>query len=204
MFNKQRIQKFHNFFKQKINKNDLKTFFQNIIATVFLIPYTLIVYIFILALTTEFINDKVIKLLALIISIILMFTIVGLYLLFIYMSFYIKNGILFKIVKLTSLFLILSYNIYIFVVKDIQKLNGFDNYFIILTSSLMAYILVKTVRSFTSNIYNWIFDNNSDIKERDELIKFKLSFIKSIILGFITFISTILAISLTIKQLFFT
>lgn len=133
-----------------------------------------------------------------------MFTIVGLYLLFIYMSFYIKNGILFKIVKLTSLFLILSYNIYIFVVKDIQKLNGFDNYFIILTSSLMAYILVKTVRSFTSNIYNWIFDNNSDIKERDELIKFKLSFIKSIILGFITFISTILAISLTIKQLFFT
>ena len=164
MFNKQRIQKFHNFFKQKINKNDLKTFFQNIIATVFLIPYTLIVYIFILALTTEFINDKLIKLLALIISIILMFTIVGLYLLFIYMSFYIKNGILFKIVKLTSLFLILSYNIYIFVVKDIQKLNGFDNYFIILTSSLMAYILVKTVRSFTSNIYNWIFDNNSDIK----------------------------------------
>lgn len=113
MFNKQRIQNIFYFFEQKINKNDFKIFFQNIIATVFLIPYTLIVYIFILALTTEFINDKLIKLLALIISLILMFTIVGLYLLFIYMSFYIKNGILFKIVKLTSLFLILSYNIYI-------------------------------------------------------------------------------------------
>lgn len=204
MLIKKKIQSFYNFIEQKINRNNSKKFFQNIIATVFIIPFILIVYAFILAITTEFINGKLIELLATIISLILMFTIVGFYLLFIYMSIYIKDGLLFKFIKLTSLFLILSYNIYIFIVKDIQNLNKFDNYFIILTSSLMAYMLVKTVRSFTSNIYNWIFDNNLDIKERDELIKFKLSFIKSIILGFITFIATLLAISLTIKQLFFT
>lgn len=73
-----------------------------------------------------------------------------------------------------------------------------------LTTVLTAYMLVKTIRNFISNVYNWIFDNNPESKERDELIKFKLSFIKSIIIGFITFVATLLGISLTIKQLFFT
>lgn len=204
MLIKKRIQRFHSFIEQKINKNNLKTFFQNIIATVFITPFTLIFCVFILAIKTEFINDKVIELLASIVSIILMFTIFGLYLMFIYISIYTKNGILFKIAKLTFLFLVFSYNIYLFIVKDIQNLNNFDNFFIMLTTVLTAYMLVKTIRNFISNVYNWIFDNNPESKERDELIKFKLSFIKSIIIGFITFVATLLGISLTIKQLFFT
>lgn len=204
MLKKKKIQKIYSFFKKIINKKDSRTIFQNIIATVFIIPFTLIIYAFILAIKTEFINGKLIELLASIISLILMFTIGGFYLLFIYVSIYTKKALLLKFIKLISLFLILSYNIYIFIIKDIQDLNEFDNYFIILTSLLMSYMLVTAVRSFTSNIYNWVFDNNLNIKEKDELIKFKLSFIKSIILGFITFIATLLAISLTIKQLFFT
>ncbi|WP_413475802.1 hypothetical protein [Staphylococcus equorum] len=204
MLIKKRIQRFHSFIEQKINKNNLKTFFQNIIATVFITPFTLIFCVFILAIKTEFINDKVIELLASIVSIILMFTIFGLYLMFVYISIYTKNGILFKIAKLTFLFLVFSYNIYLFIVKDIQNLNNFDNFFIMLTTVLTAYMLVKTIRNFISNVYNWIFDNNPESKERDELIKFKLSFIKSIIIGFITFVATLLGISLTIKQLFFT
>lgn len=204
MLIKKRIQRFHSFIEHKINKNNLKTFFQNIIATVFITPFTLIFCVFILAIKTEFINDKVIELLASIVSIILMFTIFGLYLMFVYISIYTKNGILFKIAKLTFLFLVFSYNIYLFIVKDIQNLNNFDNFFIMLTTVLTAYMLVKTIRNFISNVYNWIFDNNPESKERDELIKFKLSFIKSIIIGFITFVATLLGISLTIKQLFFT
>ncbi|MGJ5682460.1 hypothetical protein ACSBQ3_09870 [Staphylococcus equorum] len=204
MLIKKKIQRFHSFIEQKINKNNLKTFFQNIIATVFITPFTLIFCVFILAIKTEFINGKVIELLASIVSIILMFTIFGLYLMFVYISIYTKNGILFKIAKLTFLFLVFSYNIYLFIVKDIQNLNNFDNFFIMLTTVLTAYMLVKTIRNFISNVYNWIFDNNPESKERDELIKFKLSFIKSIIIGFITFVATLLGISLTIKQLFFT
>lgn len=134
--------------------------------------------------------------------IIIMYSIVGFYLIFLYMSLYIKNRILFKIVKLSSLFIILIYHAYIIVKKDIQNLTSFDNYFILITSILIAYVIVKAIRNLFSNIFNWIF--NADSYKQDELIKFKLSFIKSIILGFMTFIATILGIALTIKQLFFT
>lgn len=91
MLNKKKIQKIYSFFKKIINKKDSRTIFQNIIATVFIIPFTLIIYAFILAIKTEFISGKLIELLASIISIILMFTIGGFYLLFIYVSIYKKK-----------------------------------------------------------------------------------------------------------------
>jgi len=156
----------------------------------------------VLAIKTEFVNDEILEMLASMMIIIIMYSIVGFYLIFLYMSLYIKNRILFKIVKLSSLFIILIYHAYIIVKKDIQNLTSFDNYFILITSILIAYVIVKAIRNLFSNIFNWIF--NADSYKQDELIKFKLSFIKSIILGFMTFIATILGIALTIKQLFFT
>jgi hypothetical protein len=186
----------------KFNDRQSKIYFQNIILSVFLAPFILIVYTFILAIKTEFINDKILEMLSNIMIIIVMFSIVGFYLIFFYMSIYIKNRILFKIIKLSSLFLIVTYHAYIIFKKDIQTLTGFDDYFILITSILIAYIIVKAIRNLFLNIFNWIF--NSDSYKQDELIKFKLSFIKSIIFGFITFITTVLGIALTIKQLFFT
>ncbi|MEX2957350.1 hypothetical protein AB4M78_13110, partial [Staphylococcus pasteuri] len=81
-------------------------------------------------------------------------------------------------------------------------LTHFDNYFIIITSVLISYWLIQTFRKIISSIYNWIFSDES--QQRDELIKFKLSFIKSLLIGFFSFIATILGIVLTIKNLFFT
>lgn len=184
------------------NSRQTKIYFQNIILSVFFTPLILIVYALVLAIKTEFVNDEILEMLASMMIIIIMYSIVGFYLIFLYMSLYIKNRILFKIVKLSSLFIILIYHAYIIVKKDIQNLTSFDNYFILITSILIAYVIVKAIRNLFSNIFNWIF--NADSYKQDELIKFKLSFIKSIILGFMTFIATILGIALTIKQLFFT
>jgi len=184
------------------NSRQTKIYFQNIILSVFFTPLILIVYALVLAIKTEFVNDEILEMLASMMIIIIMYSIVGIYLIFLYMSLYIKNRILFKLVKLSSLFIILIYHAYIIVKKDIQNLTSFDNYFILITSILIAYVIVKAIRNLFSNIFNWIF--NADSYKQDELIKFKLSFIKSIILGFMTFIATILGIALTIKQLFFT
>lgn len=184
------------------NSRQTKIYFQDIILSVFITPLILIVYAVVLAIKTEFINDEILEMLASMMIIIIMYSIVGFYLIFLYMSLYIKNRILFKIIKLSSLFIILTYHTYIIVKKDIQNLTSFDDYFILITSILIAYVIVKVIRNLFSNIFNWIF--NADSYKQDELIKFKLSFIKSIILGFMTFIATILGIALTIKQLFFT
>lgn len=191
-----------NLITNKFNSKHFKTDFQNIILSFFSAPFILIIYAFTLAIKTEFINDEILEMLASIISLILIFAIVGLYLMFIYLSIYTNKSILFKAIRLISLLLIFAYHIFIFIKKDIQSLNNFDDCFILLTSILVSYMIVKAVRNSISKIFNWIF--NAENYKQDELIKFKLSFIRSIILGFITFIATVLGIALTIKQLFFT
>src|SRR5699024_7152604 len=109
------------------NSRQTKIYFQNIILSVFFTPLILIVYALVLAIKTEFVNDEILEMLASMMIIIIMYSIVGFYLIFLYMSLYIKNRILFKIVKLSSLFIILIYHAYIIVKKDIQNLTSFDN-----------------------------------------------------------------------------
>ncbi|AVQ34695.1 Uncharacterised protein [Staphylococcus kloosii] len=200
---KKKLQNKYIFIEDKVHRKFTKTTFQNIIATVFILPLTLTFYAVILALKSEFVNNKLNELLETIVYLLIILSFLDIYLILIYISVYTKNRKLFKIVKVISLIFIFLYSIYILIYKDIKNLNEFDNYFIIITSSIITYVLVKIIRNFTISIYNWIFNNDLGIRERDELIKFKLSFINSIIIGFITFIATLLGMSLTIKQLFF-
>ena len=56
-----------------------------------------------------------------------------------------KNSLL-KFVKVTTLIIIISYHIYIFIRKDIENLTHFDDYIIIITSVLISYWLIQTFR----------------------------------------------------------
>ena len=189
---------FCNYFKSL----EIKTFLQNAIGALFLSPFTLITYAFILAYKVTFMNKSLIEALSSAVSLILIFWVVALYLMMFYVVYFKGKNSLLKFVKITTLIIIISYHIYIFIRKDIENLTLFDDYIIIITSVLISYWLIQTFRKIINSIYNWIFSPES--QQRDELIKFKLSFIKSLLLGFFSFIATILGIALTIKNLFFT
>lgn len=147
-------------------------------------------------------NKSLIEALSSAVSLILIFWVVALYLMMFYVVYLEGKNSLLKFVKITTLIIIISYHIYIFVRKDIENLTHFDINIIIITSILISYWLIQTLRNIITSIYNWIFNDESH--QRDELIKFKLSFIKSLLIGFFSFIATILGIALTIKNLFFT
>ncbi|MBM6506728.1 MULTISPECIES: hypothetical protein [Staphylococcus] len=181
---------------------ETETFLQNIIGAFFLSPFTLITYAFILACKVTFMNKSLIEALSSAVSLILIFWVFALYLMMFYIVYFKDKNSLLKLVKVTILIIIMSFHLYIFIKKDIEHLTHFDNYFIIITSVLISYWLIQTFRKIISSIYNWIFSDES--QQRDELIKFKLSFIKSLLIGFFSFIATILGIVLTIKNLFFT
>lgn len=189
---------FCNYFKSL----EIKTFLQNAIGALFLSPFTLITYAFILAYKVTFMNKSLIEALSSAVSLILIFWVVALYLMMFYVVYFKGKNSLLKFVKITTLIIIISYHIYIFIRKDIENLTLFDVCIIIITSVLISYWLTQTFRKIINSIYNWIFSPES--QQRDELIKFKLSFIKSLLLGFFSFIATILGIALTIKNLFFT
>lgn len=181
---------------------ETETFLQNIIGAFFLSPFTLITYAFILAYKVTFMNKSLIEALSSAVSLILIFWVLALYLMMFYIVYFKGKNSLLKFVKVTALIIIMSFHSYIFIKKDIKHLTHFDDYFIIITSVLISYWLIQTFRKIISSIYNWIFSDES--QQRDELIKFKLSFIKSLLIGFFSFIATILGIALTIKNLFFT
>ncbi|HHQ6733681.1 TPA: hypothetical protein ACSTOR_002639 [Staphylococcus aureus] len=181
---------------------ETETFLQNIIGAFFLSPFTLITYAFILAYKVTFMNKSLIEALSSAVSLILIFWVFALYLMMFYIIYFKGKNSLLKFVKVTTLIIIMSFHLYIFIKKDIKHLTQFDDYFIIITSVLISYWLIQTFRKIISSIYNWIFSDES--QQRDELIKFKLSFIKSLLIGFFSFIATILGIALTIKNLFFT
>lgn len=181
---------------------ETETFLQNIIGAFFLSPFTLITYAFILAYKVTFMNKSLIEALSSAVSLILIFWVFALYLMMFYIIYFKGKNSLLKFVKVTTLIIIMSFHLYIFIKKDIKHLTHFDDYFIIITSVLISYWLIQTFRKIISSIYNWIFSDES--QQRDELIKFKLSFIKSLLIGFFSFIATILGIALTIKNLFFT
>lgn len=189
---------FCNYFKSL----EIKTFLQNAIGALFLSPFTLITYAFILAYKVTFMNKSLIEALSSAVSLILIFWVVALYLMMFYVVYFKGKNSLLKFVKITTLIIIISYHIYIFIRKGIENLTHFDNYIIIITSVLISYWLIQTLINIITSIYNWIFNDESH--QRDELIKFKLSFIKSLLIGFFSFIATILGIALTIKNLFFT
>ncbi|EGG60397.1 hypothetical protein ACKI6Z_00310 [Staphylococcus epidermidis] len=181
---------------------ETETFFQNIIGAFFLSPFTLITYAFILAYKVTYMNKSLIEAISSAVSLILIFWVLALYLMMLYVVYFKDKNLLLKCVKVTTLIIIISYHIYIFIRKDIENLTHFDDCIIIITSVLISYWLIQTFRKIINSIYNWIFSPES--QQRDELIKFKLSFIKSLLLGFFSFIATILGIALTIKNLFFT
>lgn len=189
---------FCNYFKSL----EIKTFLQNAIGAFFLSPFTLITYAFILAYKVTFMNKSLIEALSTAVSLILIFWVLALYLMMFYVVYFKGKNSLLKFVKIITLIIIITYHIYIFVRKDIENLTNFDDYIIIITSVLISYWLIQTFRKIINSIYNWIFSPES--QQRDELIKFKLSFIKSLLIGFFSFIATILGIALTIKNLFFT
>ena len=189
---------FCNYFKSL----EIKTFLQNAIGALFLSPFTLITYAFILAYKVTYMNKSLIEAISSAVSLILIFWVLALYLMMLYVVNFKNKNLLLKCVKVTTLIIIISYHIYIFIRKDIENLTHFDVCIIIITSVLISYWLIQTFRKIINSIYNWIFSPES--QQRDELIKFKLSFIKSLLLGFFCFIATILGIALTIKNLFFT
>ncbi|MCH8678607.1 hypothetical protein [Staphylococcus lugdunensis] len=189
---------FYNYFKSL----EIETFLQNAIGAIFLSPFTLMIYAFILAYKVTFMNKSLIEALSSAVSLILIFWVLALYLMMFYIVYFKGKNSLLKFVKVTTLIIIMSIHLYIFIKKDIKHLTHFDDYFIIITSVLISYWLIQTFRKIISSIYNWIFSDES--QQRDELIKFKLSFIKSLLIGFFSFIATILGIALTIKNLFFT
>ncbi|MBC3072130.1 hypothetical protein QP465_07025 [Staphylococcus capitis] len=189
---------FCNYFKSL----EIKTFLQNAIGALFLSPFTLITYAFILAYKVTYMNKSLIEAISSAVSLILIFWVLALYLMMLYVVHFKGKNLLLKGVKVTTLIIIISYHIYIFIRKDIENLTLFDICIIIITSVLISYWLTQTFRKIINSIYNWIFSPES--QQRDELIKFKLSFIKSLLLGFFSFIATILGIALTIKNLFFT
>ena len=178
---------------------ETETFFQNIIGAFFLSPFTLITYAFILAYKVTYMNKSLIEAISSAVSLILIFWVLAFYLMMLYVFYFKDKNLLLKCV---TLIIIISYHIYIFIRKDIENLTNFDVCIIIITSVLISYWLIQTFRKIINSIYNWIFSPES--QQRDELIKFKLSFIKSLLLGFFSFIATILGIALTIKNLFFT
>ncbi|MBO0371854.1 hypothetical protein [Staphylococcus capitis] len=186
---------FCNYFKSL----EIKTFLQNAIGALFLSPFTLITYAFILAYKVTYMNKSLIEAISSAVSLILIFWVLALYLMMLYVVNFKNKNLLLKCV---TLIIIISYHIYIFIRKDIENLTLFDVCIIIITSVLISYWLTQTFRKIINSIYNWIFSPES--QQRDELIKFKLSFIKSLLLGFFSFIATILGIALTIKNLFFT
>lgn len=186
---------FCNYFKSL----EIKTFLQNAIGALFLSPFTLITYAFILAYKVTYMNKSLIEAISSAVSLILIFWVLALYLMMLYVVNFKNKNLLLKCV---TLIIIISYHIYIFIRKDIENLTLFDVCIIIITSVLISYWLIQTFRKIINSIYNWIFSPES--QQRDELIKFKLSFIKSLLLGFFSFIATILGIALTIKNLFFT
>lgn len=186
---------FCNYFKSL----EIKTFLQNAIGALFLSPFTLITYAFILAYKVTYMNKSLIEAISSAVSLILIFWVLALYLMMLYVVNFKNKNLLLKCV---TLIIIISYHIYIFIRKDIENLTHFDVCIIIITSVLISYWLIQTFRKIINSIYNWIFSPES--QQRDELIKFKLSFIKSLLIGFFSFIATILGIALTIKNLFFT
>ena len=186
---------FCNYFKSL----EIKTFLQNAIGALFLSPFTLITYAFILAYKVTYMNKSLIEAISSAVSLILIFWVLALYLMMLYVVNFKNKNLLLKCV---TLIIIISYHIYIFIRKDIENLTLFHVCIIIITSVLISYWLTQTFRKIINSIYNWIFSPES--QQRDELIKFKLSFIKSLLLGFFSFIATILGIALTIKNLFFT
>ena len=186
---------FCNYFKSL----EIKTFLQNAIGALFLSPFTLITYAFILAYKVTYMNKSLIEAISSAVSLILIFWVLALYLMMLYVVNFKNKNLLLKCV---TLIIIISYHIYIFIRKDIENLTLFDVCIIIITSVLISYWLTQTFRKIINSIYNWIFNDESH--QRDELIKFKLSFIKSLLIGFFSFIATILGIALTIKNLFFT
>lgn len=186
---------FCNYFKSL----EIKTFLQNAIGALFLSPFTLITYAFILAYKVTYMNKSLIEAISSAVSLILIFWVLALYLMMLYVVNFKNKNLLLKCV---TLIIIISYHIYIFIRKDIENLTHFDVCIIIITSVLISYWLIQTFRKIINSIYNWVFSPES--QQRDQLIKFKLSFIKSLLLGFFSFIATILGIALTIKNLFFT
>lgn len=189
---------FCNYFKSL----EIETFLQNAIGAIFLSPFTLMTYAFILSFKVTFMNKSLIEVLSSAVSLILIFWVLALYLMMFYIVYFKDKSSLLKFVKVTTLIIIISYHIYIFIRKDITNLTHFDDYIIIITSILISYWLIQTFRKIINSIYNWIFSPES--QQRDELIKFKLSFIKSLLIGLFSFIATVLGIALTIKNLFFT
>lgn len=195
-------QKQFNHFCNYFKSLEIKKFLQNAIGACFLSPFTLITYSFILAYKVTYMNKSLIEAISSAVSLILIFWVLAFYLMMFYVVYFKGKNSLLKIVKITTLIIIISYHIYIFIRKDIENLTLFDDCIIIITSVLISYWLIQTFRKIINSIYNWIFSPES--QQQDELIKFKLSFIKSLLLGFFSFIATILGIALTIKNLFFT
>ena len=166
---------FCNYFKSL----EIKTFLQNAIGALFLSPFTLITYAFILAYKVTYMNKSLIEAISSAVSLILIFWVLALYLMMLYVVNFKNKNLLLKCV---TLIIIISYHIYIFIRKDIENLTHFDVCIIIITSVLISYWLIQTFRKIINSIYNWIFSPES--QQRDELIKFKLSFIKSLLIGF--------------------
>ncbi|MBF2284032.1 hypothetical protein [Staphylococcus epidermidis] len=181
---------------------DIKTILQNVIGAIFLSPFTLLTYLFILAYKGTFMNKSLIEALSSVSSLILIFWVLALYLMMFYIVYFKGKNSMLKFVKITTLIIIIFFHIFIFIRKDTENVTQTDHYIIIITTFFISYWLIQTFRKIITSIYNWIFSPESH--QRDELIKFKLSFIKSLLIGFFSFIATILGIALTIKNLFFT
>ena len=127
---------------------------QNAIGALFLSPFTLITYAFILAYKVTFMNKSLIEALSSAVSLILIFWVVALYLMMFYVVYFKGKNSLLKFVKITTLIIIISYHIYIFIRKGIENLTHFDNYIIIITSVLISYWLIQTLRNIITSIYN--------------------------------------------------
>lgn len=192
------MEMFHLILK-KISKEDIKIFFQNTIAAIFLCPFIVLFYLTVSFLKIEYLNEDIQGLIRTIFDLITSFFIVGIQLLGLYFIIYENDRMFCKLLKVLFSIILITPSIIIFIFMNDYVFNGFI--FIVLTVSLLSisFMITKSIRKFYTLLIEWIFEYDND---NDNLIRFKLSFLKSIIIGITTFVASVLGITLTIKQIF--
>lgn len=107
-----------------------------------------------------------------------------------------KLGITILTIGASVFYCILYFTIYI---TNDSDLNGKTIVFLYLFALFNSILLIYILKSIFIRLKDWIFkmDDNKTI----DIIKYRLSFINKLIIGFISIIASILAIILTLKKI---
>lgn len=110
-----------------------------------------------------------------------------------------KLGITILTIVASAFYFISYYAIYL---TNDSDLNGKIIVSLYLFALYNSILLIYILKSIFIQLKNWIFKTDENDNKTIDLIKYRLSFINKLIVGFISIIASILAIILTLKKIF--